>query len=64
MAIIHECDNCGKQNVPGSSMTGTYLGDTTQCYVCRGDEFDPYGELEDDEPAEHEPFPSFSWHGG
>lgn len=62
MAIIHECEWCGKQNVPGSTMTDAFIGDTTQCYVCRGDEFDPYCEME--EPAAHEPFPSTAWHGG
>jgi hypothetical protein len=59
MAIIACCDNCGKENVPGSHHEGTYVGDTTQCFICQGDEFDPYCEM--DEP---EPFPAQHWFGG
>lgn len=44
MAII-TCDICDKSNVPGSHHEGTYAGDVSQCYVCAGDEFDPYDEL-------------------
>ena len=82
MAIIACCDNCGKENVPGSHHEAEYErglgGDTSQCFVCQGDDFDPYGETEDgatelrgiiqqvldDEPAPVEPFPSQHWHGG
>ena len=46
MTIIHECDNCGKQNVPGAHHKATYVGDTTQCFVCTQGEFDPYGEMD------------------
>lgn len=52
MTIIACCDNCGKENVPGSHLSGTYVGDTSQCYVCRGDELDPYGEFEEDQADE------------
>jgi hypothetical protein len=43
---IGTCDNCDRHNVPVRSMTGTYVGDTTQCYLCTGwNESDPFGEL-------------------
>jgi hypothetical protein len=45
---IGTCDNCDRHNVPVRHMTGTYLGDTTQCFLCTGDtDPDPYGELDD-----------------
>lgn len=45
--MIGNCDNCDRQSVPVRHLTGTYCGDTTQCYICQGDIADPYGELED-----------------
>jgi hypothetical protein len=48
--MIGSCDNCDRVDVPVSSET--FCGcETTQCYLCQGDEADPYGELFE-EPAE------------
>lgn len=51
MTIIACCDNCDAQNVPGSHYEGgtdrAYGSDTSQCFVCQGDEFDPYGEMDE-----------------
>jgi hypothetical protein len=46
--MIGSCDNCDRVDVPVSS--GTFCGmETTQCYICQGDEADPYGELDERE---------------
>ena len=45
---IGTCDNCSCENVPVSHLEGTYCGDTTQCFLCQGDnDPDPYGEIEE-----------------
>jgi hypothetical protein len=51
--MIGSCDNCDRVDVPVSH--GTFCGmETTQCYICQGDEADPYGELdEQEEPTSH-----------
>ena len=42
---ISQCDNCG-QTRPG--LPGEVYGiEGFFCHICRGDELDPYGELED-----------------
>jgi hypothetical protein len=42
---IAQCDNCGKVR-PGC-MGEAYGVEGFFCHICRGDELDPYGELED-----------------
>jgi len=45
--MIGECDNCHRRNVPVHSSSSAF-GDTTQCYLCRGDtDPDPYGEMKE-----------------
>ena len=44
---ISECDACGKVR-PGSSGTDSCGCEGFFCHICRGDEFDPYCELEID----------------
>ena len=47
---IGTCDNCSRENVPVSHLEGTYCGDTTQCFLCQGENVpDPYGEFEQTE---------------
>jgi hypothetical protein len=46
--MIGSCDNCDRVDVPVSHGTAAGM-ETTQCYLCQGDEADPYGELEPEE---------------
>lgn len=50
---IGSCDNCGRNNVPVSN--GVSCGmETTQCYLCQGDDDpDPYGELDELTEQQH-----------
>ncbi len=45
MAIIC-CDICDAQDVPGTRSVN-FPGEPTVCYLCQGDEFDPYYEMEE-----------------
>lgn len=44
---IGTCDICDKHNVPVSHGQDSTGCDVTQCYVCGGDEFDPYCEMDE-----------------
>jgi hypothetical protein len=46
--MIGSCDNCDRVDVPVSRGTAAGM-ETTQCYLCQGDEADPYGELDEQE---------------
>jgi hypothetical protein len=42
------CDACDAQNVPGSHCGSDACTDGFFCFLCQGDEFDPYCEIEID----------------
>ena len=44
--MIGSCDVCTAQNVPVSKGLAAGGVETVSCYLCSGDEFDPYGEME------------------
>lgn len=46
--MIGACDICDRQNVPVSHFRVDQTSaqcETSACYICQGDEPDPYGEL-------------------
>jgi len=42
------CEICDAQDVPGSRCGSDVCTDGFFCFLCQGDEFDPYGEIEVD----------------
>ena len=44
MALIR-CDLCDAKCVPGT-IASCIPGEPKVCFICQGDEFDPYGELD------------------
>jgi hypothetical protein len=49
--MIGWCEACGKGPVPCAHIQNS-LGDTVQCYMCTEGEFDPYGDMDDDETVQ------------
>lgn len=45
------CEVCDAQNVPGSIGGSPVATDVFFCFLCQGDEFDPYSEAEIEEPC-------------
>ena len=52
--MIGWCDACGKGPVP-CTYSNSYCGETVQCYVCAEGEFDPYGEMGDQDKGPTRP---------
>lgn len=44
--MIGNCDCCPRRDVPGSVVDCP--GEPFACYICQGNDFDPYCEIEDE----------------